>query len=156
MSQAYADYIELFENQNRERMIMSLDIQQFARKPFYVEAVKVTEENLQEVATWVGGRIKKTNRKGDGLEPYVKVNVKRPLHDRQKQAFVGDWVLRYETLHGTRTVVTFKVYTNDAFLRNFISVDEHILPMGVEAAKAMDAGLSDDLVELRTVNEPAE
>lgn len=137
-------------------MIMSLDIAQFARKPFYVEAVQVSEENIQEVAAWVGGRIKRTNRKGEGLEPYVKVNVKRPLHDRQKQAFVGDWVLRYETLHGTRTAVTYKVYTNEAFARNFIPVEEFFLPMGVDAAKELDAKFSEALVELRTVNEPTE
>lgn len=33
---------------------MTLDIQQYDERPARIEAVKITEENLGEVATWMG------------------------------------------------------------------------------------------------------
>lgn len=83
----------------------------FARKPFYVEAVRVTDKNIEEVAEWCGGELglAEPNRR------YIRVsNVSRPLNDRQRQAFVGDWVLRAGN--------GFKIYTAKAFDRSFEKV----------------------------------
>lgn len=99
---------------------MTLKIEKYTRKPFPVDAVQVTEDNLSEVALWCGGDIHtstKTLRDDQGVEtgkiklPYIKVDVHRPLNDRQTKAFVGDWVLKSES--------GFKVYTLKAFDGSF-------------------------------------
>lgn len=88
----------------------------FARKPFYVDAVRVDDRNIEEVAVWCGGDVR-TEADEDGLSRrYVKVRVHRPIGDRQTQAFVGDWVLYAGT--------GFKVYTHKAFLGSFEETGE--------------------------------
>ena len=85
-----------------------MQIQKFQRKPFTVEGVKVTEENLEEVAAWCLGEIQefpKTKKR------YIRVDAHRPMNERQTQAVVGDWVLFLNK--------GFKVYTESAFSRNF-------------------------------------
>lgn len=81
----------------------------FARKPFYVDAVRVSEANIEEVAQWCDGAVETEEN-----QRYVKVKVLRPLNDRQTQAFIGDWVL----FAGTG----FKVYTTKAFDKAFEKV----------------------------------
>lgn len=81
----------------------------FARKPFYVDAVRVSEANIEEVSKWCGGEIQ-TDDEGT----YIKVRVHRPLTDRQTKAYVGDWVLYAGT--------GFKVYTPKAFDKSFEKV----------------------------------
>jgi len=79
----------------------------FVRKPLYIEAVRVTAENIEDVAKWCSGEVKKDNR----LTEYVKVRVIRPLNERQTMAYVGDWVLY--------AGVGYKVYTDKAFQQSF-------------------------------------
>lgn len=82
----------------------------FARKPFYVDAVRVSEANIEEVAAWCEGQVQET----DDEQIYISVKVHRPLTERQTQAFVGDWVL----FAGSG----FKVYTPKAFDKSFEKV----------------------------------
>lgn len=93
-----------------------LKTHKFARKPFYVDAVRVTEGNMEEVAKWCQGEIKTEGDAGRAEEEtrYISVKVHRPLTDRQTQAFVGDWVL----FAGSG----FKVYTPKAFDKSFEKV----------------------------------
>lgn len=89
----------------------------YVRKPFEVNAVQVTEENFEEVAVWCGGTIVTTRSPQDDKaagERYIKVEVSRPLNERQTKAYVGDWLL--EAARG------FKVYTDGPFARNFALV----------------------------------
>ena len=86
--------------------------QQYVRKPFFVEAVQVTLENMAAVATWCEGKVIVDT------PPYIKVKVKRPLAERQTRAFVGDWVL--SSGNG------YKVYTQSSFEKNFEDVGEKI------------------------------
>lgn len=86
-----------------------IEINQYARKPFIVEAVQVSEENMFDAARWCKGEVRASNSDAEGK--HIKVHVKRPLNARQTKAFVGDWILSAGT--------GFKVYTNDAFLKNF-------------------------------------
>lgn len=95
----------------------------FARKPFYVDAVRVSEANIEEVAAWCEGQILTDDIEG----PYVKVRVHRPLTDRQTKAFIGDWVL----FAGTG----FKVYTPKAFDKSFEKVKT------LSKAQADEAGI---------------
>lgn len=95
----------------------------FARKPFYVDAVRVSEENMEEVAEWCDGKI--VEHETDGK--FVSVKVHRPLTERQTQAFVGDWVLNSGN--------GFKVYVQKAFDKSFEKV-KHLTK-----AQADEAGI---------------
>lgn len=91
---------------------MSIEIKKYARKPFYVDAVQVTDKNLDDVAKWCSGDVRTMkNPKTNKNERYVKVRVHSPLTPSQSQAFVGDWVLYAAT--------GYKVYTTNAFVKNF-------------------------------------
>lgn len=95
-----------------------MDTEKYARKPLIVDAVLVTDENMSEIAEWCGGEIK-TNPDSSSVPPesYILVEVERPLYDRQKQAFAGDWVLYLD-----RT--GYKVYTPKGFENAFVKVEE--------------------------------
>lgn len=86
----------------------------YKRKPFYVDEVRVTEENLSDVATWCKGEVRTT--KGKNPQKYIKVKVLRPLNNKQTTAFVGDHVLFSET-------GGYKVYTHEAFVKSFDTVN---------------------------------
>lgn len=95
-----------------------MQVSKFVRKPFEVEAVQVTAENLADVATWCRGEVRsdvigrtETELTVETGSPYVKVTVARALNEKQTKAFVGDWVLKAGT--------GFKVYTTKAFTKSF-------------------------------------
>lgn len=85
---------------------MSVVTETYTRKPFEIQAVRVTEENMVAVAKWCGGEINQANGKH-----FIKVDVTRPLNEKQTKAFVGDWVLKVKE--------SFKVYTHKAFSHCF-------------------------------------
>ena len=73
---------------------------------FDVAAVRVTEDNLQEVASWIAGEVCVTQ---DGRRrKYVRIYTLNQV----RKAFPGDWVILHD--HGTK-----KVYANDAFHKSF-------------------------------------
>lgn len=86
-----------------------MQVSNYIRKPFGVEAVQVTKENMSEVATWCHGEIH--SEEGDTRGSFVHVRVHNPMNDRQTRAYVGDWVLYAGK--------GFKVYTNKAFNNSF-------------------------------------
>lgn len=97
---------------------MNLEIKKYVRKPFYVEAVTVTEDNIVDVAMWCGGKLVPS----DGtVNQYIKVPVDYPMTGRQTKAFVGDLVLK-----ALRDRGGFKVYTDVAFHRSFEGVDDDV------------------------------
>lgn len=89
--------------------------EQYVRKPFEVEAIQVTAENIEEVAKWCMGDVRHKSGPDGGLTPYVKVRVHRPLNARQTEAYVGDWVLYAHR--------GYKVYTEKAFADNFVHTE---------------------------------
>lgn len=88
--------------------MIELDILEYVRRPFEVQAVQVTEENLQTVADWCEGELRET---ADGKQ-FIKVKVYRPVSSRQSRAFVGDWVLY--------SGKAYKVYNTKAFEQSFV------------------------------------
>jgi hypothetical protein len=95
---------------------MTLEIERYTHIPLYVQAVRVTDENLDEVAEWCEGTICSIERDGKDPVDYVKVATIRPMRERQTQAFPGDWVLK--------TGIGIKVYTDKAFKRAFVEAPE--------------------------------
>jgi hypothetical protein len=99
---------------------MSIQTIRFRRRTFYVEAVQVTAENMEEVAAWCNGKILSTFVKSRKESvSYIKVHVMNPTSDRQTKAFVGDWVLPYGQ--------TFKIYTERSMDQTFEKAEVDIL-----------------------------
>lgn len=99
---------------------MSINAEKYIRKPLYVDAVRVTDANFEEIAAWCQGEILRDdevlrNAEGQGTgKKYIKVRVHNPINPRQMKAFVGDWLLYTER--------GYKVYTNKAFHTAFDKV----------------------------------
>lgn len=98
---------------------MSVTPATYLRKPFEVQAVQVTVENIVDVAHWCKGEITNGQKKNKTVT-CIQVQVTNPISDKQTRAFVGDWVLK--------TKSGWKVYTNTAFHGCF----EQRLPVTVE------------------------
>jgi len=84
-----------------------ISIVKAVRRPFEVDCVQVTSENMEEVAEWCMGNLNIT----DKADKFIKVRVHSPLTERQTKAFAGDWVLYANK--------GFKVYTEKAFNNAF-------------------------------------
>lgn len=101
---------------------MLIQPQKYVRKPFEVEAVEVTAENMQDVALWCGGTVLDLEdgmRSASLSQQYIKVQVKKPLSERQTRAHIGDWVLLATTSDRDNGPAGFKVYTPKAFDSSF-------------------------------------
>ena len=101
---------------------MTIQLEEFARKTFDVEAVRVTRENMSEVAEWCNGTIQDINPNRYGQDVCIKVAIKRPgiTPVRQTMALAGDWVLKMKNPKAD----TFRVYTDKAFKGSFESKAE--------------------------------
>lgn len=96
---------------------MTIVTQKCIRKPLYVDAVRITGDNFDEIVVWCQGEVQQDEVPGKGTgKKYIKVRVHNPKNPRQTKAFVGDWLLYTER--------GYKVYTNKAFHASFDFVDE--------------------------------
>jgi hypothetical protein len=101
---------------------MSVSTTQFIRKPLYVDAVRVTSKNFDEIAAWCQGQVLEDDdpEKGSGKK-YIRVRVHNPINPRQTRAYIGDWILYTEK--------GYKIYSNQAFRASFDEAsEEEILP----------------------------
>lgn len=93
----------------------------YVRKPLFVDAILITNENFGEVARWCQGEIRTRaeellvdQNSDDPRIPstcFIHVRVHSPKNMRQTKAFVGDWLLHTEK--------GYKVYTGKAFELSF-------------------------------------
>lgn len=81
---------------------------EFVRKPFTIQAVRVTAENMEKVAKWCGGEIRTREK---SKTRYISVDVARPLNERQTMAYIGDHVMYAGN--------GYKVYNDTAFNNSF-------------------------------------
>lgn len=95
----------------------------YVRKPLFVDAVQVTEQNFADIARWCFGEVGNIDEspvdRAQEVQPtkqYIHVRVHNPKNPRQTKAFVGDWILYTER--------GYKVYTTKAFQANFDPVDQ--------------------------------
>lgn len=102
---------------------MAVSTVKYVRKPLYVDAVRVTKENFEDILEWCQGDLGGP----DGVEipddvpidtdkHFIRVRVHNPQTPRQTKAFVGDWILY--------TTRGYKIYTEKAFSENFDLVEE--------------------------------
>ena len=121
---------------------MTIETKKFVRKPFYIDAVQVTEENLGAVAKWCKGDVTTVkDSKGKVTDLYVKVRVHRPLNERQTKAYIGDYVLYAGS--------GYKVYTSKAFMGSFELADlERMAKDTARRASSSKAAQDENLVQL--------
>lgn len=92
-----------------------METRKYSRRPFDVEAIRVTKANMDDVAKWCGGEVVETAAtETTRAERFIQVEVHTPANERQSRAFPGDFVL---LLEGGKS---FKVYTTKAFNKNFV------------------------------------
>lgn len=138
----YSEYGLRIDVKQPTKKVAKVKIEKFERKSFPVDAVRVTEENIQDVAQWCNGEIHHQADNTGTLNPYVKVKVRYPLNQRQTMAFLGDWILATDR--------GFKVYTDNALSQSFIKIED-------DQEEASDIPLDPEgLQELRTVDDPTE
>lgn len=113
---------------------MTLHIQHYVRKVFWVEAVEVSYSNLEEIAEWCGGKIRDLG----GGNKCIEVPVRQPQNERQRFAHVHDWVVHREKQG-------FMVYMPLPFKRTF----EKSLFNGEETGEQTFLEHSADTVVLR-------
>jgi hypothetical protein len=92
-----------------------MNVEQYTRRPVHVGAVKVTAENFFEVAEWCGGQIKPVAVQvpAKASNAYILLDIPKAASQRQKEAYVGDWVIKLST-------GGFQVYTAGAFHKHFV------------------------------------
>ena len=124
-----------------------IETEKYIRKPLYVNAVRVTEENFDNIAVWCSGTVD-TEAAGSRVgQQFIKVNVHGiPKSQRQTKAFVGDWLLHTER--------GFKVYTDNAFRASFNPAEEN--PREGRFAVAEDVPVVPDGVDAQLVRPPVE
>lgn len=94
---------------------MTVTTTRYIRKPLYVDAVRITGANFDEVVAWCQGEVQEEEVSGKGTDKkFIRVRVHNPKNPRQTKAFVGDWLLYTER--------GYKVYTNKAFHDSFDAV----------------------------------
>lgn len=89
-----------------------MDFKNFVRKPFVVEAVRVTKENISEIADLVG----ELKEKDDGT-PFIYVD--RRLVPNVYRVFPGFWM--------TRMGDHIRCYSNKVFQEQFVDADPQVV-----------------------------
>lgn len=96
---------------------MKVSTEKYVRKPLFVDAIRVTGKNFNDIAEWCQGEILSDEIPGQGTgKKYIKIRVHNPRDRRQMKAYVGDWVLYTDR--------GYKIYTNKAFDDAFDEVEE--------------------------------
>lgn len=101
-----------------------MDIKTGRRKSFDIEFVRVTETNMDEVATWAVATVG-----GTGKDRYIKLDDKGAQNPLQKKAFVGDFVVRHLELG------TFKKFNRKAFTASYEETEERVLNRSSESGQ---------------------
>lgn len=88
-----------------------MEFNSYVRKPFKVDAVEITVENIQEIAKLVG-----TLREKEDGQPYIQVD--RRLVPNVYKVYPGFWM--------TRMGNNIRCYSNHIFQAQFVGVTEDI------------------------------
>jgi hypothetical protein len=95
---------------------MGIEMRTFTRKTFVVEAIKLTEENLNYVALWCRGTIAKTLDDAGTL--YISLPHPSGSYTRDGvKAYIGNWIVHNEKQK------SFRPYDEGVFFHNFTPTD---------------------------------
>lgn len=103
-----------------------MDIKKARRKSFEVEYVEVTKDNLDEVASWCGGEVDRS----DSENPFVRIKDKNAMNARQTKGFAGDLILKSNT--------SFKSFSKKAFKRSFETTEDKLLELQEKASELLE------------------
>lgn len=95
---------------------MPIVTEKYVRKPLYVDAVRITNQNFEELASWCQGLIEYDENEDGSKKKFIRVRTHKPINPRQTKGFVGDWILYTE--------MGYKVYTHYAFRGGFVPVEQ--------------------------------
>lgn len=103
---------------------MSIIVKTYTTKPSEVHAVRITEENMVEVAKWCHGSLQSENNPKDAshVQKYIRLSSNRTPSKRLGMGYVGDWMVQKGN--------SFRVFTPSNFDREFM--DQSVLPQGDE------------------------
>ena len=125
---------------------MTISTERFMHKP--VDAIRVTNENMDQVAAWVKGEVKvyfgSTNNILDenAGKLCIELSVSHPTGRRKAKAFAGDWIVSVKG--------SFKVYNHRAFTSTFKELpnDETIqLALSMMITSVMNMAFSEELTD---------
>jgi hypothetical protein len=85
--------------------VEDIPFQHFVRKPFAVEAIQITDENIEELAPFIGALEKQENGR------YV-IIVDRKLIRNLDKVYSGYWLTKMGT--------TLRCYSQNAFAKHFV------------------------------------
>lgn len=109
---------------------MGLKIESWRKIPTTVEAVKVTFDNLDEVARWCRGEVLISDN-----TPYVRVPIPKNSTENQGRAYSGKWVIKLDKNK-------WRVFTDVAFRRGFEQVREPVvIHQDDNYGEALDGGV---------------
>ncbi len=94
-----------------------MEIREFVRKPKKVEAVRVTNDNMTEVANWCLGEIRAHVPHRTGPKFYIQVHLYGAFTGNEKilgKADVGNWIVQ--------TGSGFRIYSNSRFKKKFVKL----------------------------------
>lgn len=106
-----------------------METEKYQRKPFEVDALRVTEENFKFCAGLCSGEIRTEKDRRNVVTTYIKIFVNRPLNEAQTKAYVGDWLLY--------TPSGWKIYKDGAFRNSFEKVQPAQDVMSAEKIQQM-------------------
>jgi hypothetical protein len=107
-------------------------MEQFVKKSYVIQAVRVTSENLEDLSVQYGGVIKNSGIYGaPGDQRYIELVAKRYGLNKRVMVFVGDWL----AILGGETIRT---YGHRAFKSSFAPAkkDKHAALVDVLATYA--------------------
>lgn len=120
---------------------MGVTTEKYVRKPLFVDAVRVTAKNFDEIVEWTNGTVEVDDSKPGAARKYIWISkVSNPKGTRQMKAYLGDWILTSK-LDDDKT--SLKIYTNKAFRESFDPVvteeDRVITPPSGESPEMAQA-----------------
>jgi hypothetical protein len=91
-----------------------MEFTKFVRKPFIVEAVKITEENIAEVAPYIGALASE-----DDGTPYISVTDRKKFPNIYEKIYLGFWLTKMDS--------NLRCYSDNVFKKQFVSISSGFL-----------------------------
>jgi hypothetical protein len=85
-----------------------MHIETYQRRPLYVEAVQINNENIYDIAKWCEGDLRTQRQSG---KKFIQLTVIGPKEPMQMRAAVGSWILKSDQ--------GFKIFSDQAFKKGW-------------------------------------
>jgi hypothetical protein len=96
--------------------VEDIPFESYIRKPFDVAAIQITDDNIEELSKFIGTLEMQENGR------YV-INVDRKLIRNLDKVYSGYWLTKMGT--------TLRCYSQNAFAKHFVAVDDNPIPISV-------------------------